>query len=123
MILSCLQCEDDNAYALAQDTFSFVVAVKRVMVHRASSSGQLQHTGTQSRTPQSRRTSTQRILIRTINILRFEISEQLILEQSDEIFGVSQINWESSPWKQLSLINDEEVIFSCMQRFMYSQIM
>ena len=40
----------------------------------------------------------------------FEISEQLILEDSDEIFGVSQINWESSPWKQLSLVNDEEVI-------------
>ena len=39
-----------------------------------------------------------------------EISEQLILEQSDEIFGVSQISWESSPWKQLSLVNDEEVI-------------
>ena len=40
----------------------------------------------------------------------FEISEQLILELSDEIFGVSQISWESSPWKQLSLDNDEEVI-------------
>ena len=40
----------------------------------------------------------------------FEISEHLILEQSDEIFGVSQISWESSPWKQLSLVNDEEVI-------------
>ena len=40
----------------------------------------------------------------------FEISEQLILEQSDEIFGVSEISRESSPWKQLSLINDEEVI-------------
>ena len=40
----------------------------------------------------------------------FEISEQLMLEQSDEIFGVSQISWESSPWKQLSLVNDEEVI-------------
>ena len=40
----------------------------------------------------------------------FEISEQLILEQSDEIFGVSQISRESSPWKQLSLVNDEEVI-------------
>ena len=35
----------------------------------------------------------------------FEISEQLTLEQSDEIFGVSQISWESSPWKQLSLVN------------------
>ena len=40
----------------------------------------------------------------------FEISEKLILEQSDEIFGVSQISWESSSWKQLSLVNDEEVI-------------
>ena len=27
----------------------------------------------------------------------FEISEQLILEQSDEIFEVSRIDWESSP--------------------------
>ena len=40
----------------------------------------------------------------------FGISEQLILEQTDEIFGVSQISWESSPWKQLSLVNDEEVV-------------
>ena len=40
----------------------------------------------------------------------FETSERLILEQSDEIFGESQIIWESSPWKQLSLVNDEEVI-------------
>ena len=39
----------------------------------------------------------------------FEMFEQLILEQSDEIFGVSR-SWESSPWKQLSLVNDEEVI-------------
>ena len=30
----------------------------------------------------------------------FEISEQLRMEQSDEIFGVSQISWESSPWKK-----------------------
>ena len=40
----------------------------------------------------------------------FEISEKLKMEQSDEIFGVSQISWESSPWKQLSLVSDEEVI-------------
>ena len=44
----------------------------------------------------------------------FEISEQLILEQSDEVSdevsGVSLISWEDSPWKQLSLVNDEEVI-------------
>ena len=40
----------------------------------------------------------------------FDISEKLIVEQSDEIFGVSQISWENSPWKQLSLVNDEEFI-------------
>ena len=39
-----------------------------------------------------------------------EKSEKLILEQSDEIFGVSQISWENSSWKYLSLIGDEEVI-------------
>ena len=40
----------------------------------------------------------------------FEISEQLTLEHSDEIFGVSQISWENSPWKHSSLVIDEEVI-------------
>ena len=40
----------------------------------------------------------------------FDISEKLIVEQSDEIFGVSQISWENSSWKHLSLVNDEEVI-------------
>ena len=39
----------------------------------------------------------------------FDISEKLIVGQSDEIFGVSQISWEHFPWKQLSLVNDEEV--------------
>ena len=40
----------------------------------------------------------------------YEISKKLIVEQSDEIFEVSQIRWASSPWKQLSLVNDDEVI-------------
>ena len=40
----------------------------------------------------------------------FEISEQLILEQSDEIFGVTPINWEDSSWKHSSLIGGEEVV-------------
>ena len=40
----------------------------------------------------------------------FDISEKLITEQSDEIFWVFQISWESSPWTQLSLVNDEDVI-------------
>ena len=30
----------------------------------------------------------------------FDISEKLIVEQSDEIFGVSQISWENYQWKQ-----------------------
>ena len=40
----------------------------------------------------------------------FDISEKLIVEQSDEIFGVTPTNWVDSSWKQLSLVNDEEVI-------------
>ena len=40
----------------------------------------------------------------------FKISEKLISEQSDEIYGVKTINWENSSWKYLSLIGDEEVI-------------
>ena len=40
----------------------------------------------------------------------FDILEQLILEQPDGTFGVSQISWENFPWKQSSLVNDEEVI-------------
>ena len=40
----------------------------------------------------------------------FDISEKFIVEQSEKIFGVSQINWEDSSWRQLSLVNDEEVI-------------
>ena len=40
----------------------------------------------------------------------FDISEKLITEQSDEIYGMSTINWERSSWKHLSLVGDEEVI-------------
>ena len=40
----------------------------------------------------------------------FDISEKLITEQSDEIYGISTINWEHSSWKYLSLVSDEEVI-------------
>ena len=40
----------------------------------------------------------------------FDRSEKLISEQSDEIYGVNTINWEGSPWKQLLLVDDEEVI-------------
>ena len=40
----------------------------------------------------------------------FDISEKLIFEQSDEIYGVKTINWEDSSWMYLSLIGDEQVI-------------
>ena len=40
----------------------------------------------------------------------FEISEKLISEQSDEIYGVNTTHWEDSSWKYLSLVGDEEVI-------------
>ena len=40
----------------------------------------------------------------------FDTSDKLTGGQSDEIFGVSQISWQNSPWKQVSLVNDQEVI-------------
>ena len=40
----------------------------------------------------------------------FDISEKLIAEQSDEIYGVNTINWDDSSWKHFSLIGDDEVI-------------
>ena len=40
----------------------------------------------------------------------FDISEKLTTEQSDEIYGMSTINWEDSSWKKLFLVGGEEVI-------------
>ena len=42
--------------------------------------------------------------------LMFDISEKLITDQSDEIYGVNTINWDDSSWKHLSSIGDEDVI-------------
>ena len=42
--------------------------------------------------------------------LVFDISEKLISEQSDEIYGVTTICWEDFSWKYVSLIGDEDVI-------------
>ena len=42
--------------------------------------------------------------------LMFDISEKLISEQSDEIYGVNATNWEDSSWKHLSLVGGEKVI-------------
>ena len=40
----------------------------------------------------------------------FDISEKLISEQSDEIYGVNTINWEDSSWNHLFLVGGEKVI-------------
>ena len=40
----------------------------------------------------------------------FDISEKLMVVQSNEIYGVTPNNWEDSSWKHLSLTGDEEVI-------------
>ena len=41
---------------------------------------------------------------------RCSISQKLVCEQSDEIYGVKTIDWEHSSWKYFSLIGDEQVI-------------
>ena len=40
----------------------------------------------------------------------FDISEKLITEQPDEIYGVNTIIWGDSAWKHLSLVSSEEVV-------------
>ena len=40
----------------------------------------------------------------------FEVSQRLIREQRLEFSGVSEISWGTSPWRRLSVVNDEEVI-------------
>ena len=40
----------------------------------------------------------------------FDISEKLIVGQSDEIYRVTPINWEDSSWKHLSMVGGEKVI-------------
>ena len=40
----------------------------------------------------------------------FDMSEKLIVGQSDEINGVNTINWKDSSWNYLSLVGDEHVI-------------
>ena len=40
----------------------------------------------------------------------FDLSEILVSEQSDEIYGVKTNNWENSSWKYFSLVGDEQII-------------
>ena len=44
----------------------------------------------------------------------FDISEKLIVGQSDEICGVTPINWEDPSWKQLSLVSERIFRFCVM---------
>ena len=53
----------------------------------------------------------------------FDISEKLIAEQSDDIYGVTPINWEDSSWKQLSLVSDDKSSVSRTRRFTHFQIL
>ena len=54
----------------------------------------------------------------------FDISEKLISEQSDEIHGVTTINWEDSSWKHLSLVGGEKVIsLSTTKVYVFFQIL
>ena len=50
----------------------------------------------------------------------FDISEKSIIEQSDEIYGMSTINWADSSWKYLSLVGHESFAH---ERSTYSQIL
>ena len=51
----------------------------------------------------------------------FDISDKLITEKSDEIYGISTISWENSSWKYLSLVMNKSSV-SCT-RSTYSQIL
>ena len=53
----------------------------------------------------------------------FDISEKLITEQSDEIYGVNTIIWGDSAWRRLSLVGGEKSAVSRAQRFTYFQIL
>ena len=50
----------------------------------------------------------------------FDISEKLIAEQSDEIYGVNTINWGDSSWKHLSLVGDEAISLSHAKAYVFS---
>ena len=50
----------------------------------------------------------------------FDISEKLISEQSDEIYGVKTINWEDSSWKHLSLVMSNSSVFSAPKVYVFS---
>ena len=52
----------------------------------------------------------------------FDISEKLIVGQSDEIYGVNTIDWDDSSWKHSSLVMKKSSV-SRTRRFTYFQIL
>ena len=57
-----------------------------------------------------------------LTLKMFDIPEKLISEQ-DEIYGVKLIDWENSPWKNLSLMGMNKSSVSCTHRSPYSEIL
>ena len=53
----------------------------------------------------------------------FDISEKLVSEQSDEIYGVKTTDWENSSWKYLSLVGDEQIAIFNAQISTYFQML
>ena len=50
----------------------------------------------------------------------FEVSQRLIKDQP-EIFGVSQISWQTHPWERTSLLSDEAIRFSTAKVYVFSE--
>ena len=44
--------------------------------------------------------------------LLFPIAEKLVLDQQDEIFGVSTIDWDQTPWMKSTLVHEHVVKLS-----------
>ena len=42
----------------------------------------------------------------------FDISQKLILNQSEDIFGISTIDWNTIPWMRTTLLHDRAVKLS-----------
>ena len=57
------------------------------------------------------------------NRCSMDVSEKLITEQSDEIYGVNAINWEDSSWKFYLWLVMKKSSVSCTQRSTYFQIL
>ena len=53
----------------------------------------------------------------------FDISEKLIAEQSDEIYGINTISWEDSSWNIYLWLVMKKSSVSCTRRFTYFQIL